>query len=1068
MSHGPKHNYTWENPAGNLVFEFTIPTGEVPGIPPAYMTLYLYSKENPDSKIFRESIGGEIVFADANLNGNSLNGKIWLDNSSGNHGFVESDLRYGQEPFDQELEGALAEYRFGPGKPAKPVHPVIPVSPDDPWETDAMVTTSKAVPLFPFIDVQGWPALSTEEQNEYFVNYPVPAVLPQNSFFTTLQAATTRELMEQAAVNWVGSASFISQPDQLKGLISDFFQLDGEIENEAAYDPALLVEWIAQELKISSEEITGYLKSPDYENMRDEVWQSWFALVILNGGYRKDVFHMLTRTIVFCHFAERIVDAYNAITTTSPKAQEGSATEQEKLPAQAEATGALAENSAETNVVPVVLQPALPGTPTIKSLLHASVLLQSPPFPVNFPPAATAPPLPAAATSSPPSAAATPLALPAWEQGWVAPYAVGKLQLVNTKLIGYKGGDLAHVENVMRGEKRETKRRKFSRTEEKELRKESNSRDQLNSSRETKNNFEREALKAAAESFTAYTYDNLTNTYGGPATFTLNGSLEKVYGDTTPAQSSASGFAEHVITKTIQRVRQQVDELRQRVQTDETEESTSSIFDNTLGTQNLKGIYRWLNKVYEARTVSYGSRLLIEFMIKEPAKTFIKECKRLYGVNLAHPKKLADFNIHSYHDIIFSPPLPPATNTAPAPQPDPEKALLYFNINDWPLEPAATKIISVVLQAGQRINIPLPEGYSASTATVTLPLNINTSPAADPQAVMPVINGIIGQSAFDNTIASPIPVTMNNETGSVGAVLFDILVPQQAAIIPLPSIPTLTPPSPPSGSSDATSSSASTPSKAVSTTAASPPVISEISVSITITCIPTPEIITLWQRNIFKLLYNAEKQKQEGYYNLLLSTRESGGHWMPPDVSTLERHTLQQDCVDQLFGVFYSLTGVPAEPLETNPPGMFTIYEPVIAQFLNEAFEWNELSYALTTDVFHRYGNQSKTAAQQEQVPGNNLSAFVQSEYARVLVPVKPVMSLAVLYFLTTGNVWQGPLEEVPVAAQNLLAAYAVKTERAQAHDHEESSPMTFEVPTAMLVLDDQGNFISASTQLFT
>ena len=39
-------------------------------------------------------------------------------------------------------------------------------------------------------------------------------------------------------------------------------------------------------------------------------------------------------------------------------------------------------------------------------------------------------------------------------------------------------------------------------------------------------------------------------------------------------------------------------------------DTTEHLLDNVAGQASLYGIYRWLDKVYEARTFSYGSRLV--------------------------------------------------------------------------------------------------------------------------------------------------------------------------------------------------------------------------------------------------------------------------------------------------------------------------------------------------------------------------------------------------------------------------------------------------------------------------
>jgi hypothetical protein len=1031
MSDAPVYTYVWNNTNGNLVFEFRIPYGALP----ENMSLRLYAEKDPDDRHDMDSQAGKIIFSSEAINNLPLNGIVWMTGTENGHGLIEADLFYGEPPSQQKLEGGLAIYRAQPFIPIPMVPPVNPFFANSNSQASSPVIDQKAMPLFPFIDVQGWPALSAEVQERYFVTYKKPAVPVDNSFFTTvvtdLDKINARKLIEGAAVDRI--ESFITNPNPLTGPIAHFARLSQIIEVAAEYDPVLLVEWIAYELKTDSEAIKIYIVSPGYQNMLNEVWQNWFALVIINGGYRPQLFRMLTRTLVFCHFVETIIKDYPQLLKSSP----ATAVEKQEETINNSTTEELSLLSEAVNKMlnaPPVLKPASPGIRTIEHLLHASILLDAS-FPVPFP--------------LPPHADQPQLSLFPWKKGWVAPYAVGKLQLVNQKLVGYKSGDLAHIENVMRGEKREIKRRKLSRTEEKESRQETNTSKQLNSGAEKKNNFEQEALKAAAASFTEFTYDNLTSAYGSPTTFTLSGSWKKEEGNTAPVQSSASGFAEYVITKTVQQVNRQVEELRQRVHTDESEESTCSVFDNTHGTGNINGVYRWLNKVYEARVVQYGSRLLIEFLIQDPAATFIAESKRLYGVDLTQPKTLDDFNIQSYKDINFNLQknnTPPASATASLitpPLSSLEEALLYFNINDWPFEPASQKIVSAVLQTGERLNIPIPEGYAASAAVITLPLNAN--PAA-PAIPVQTINGIIGQATFNNSgIQSPVPisgaspflvVTLNEETVSIAAVLFDVFAPQQAPI---------TSSDPGSNTTPATTTTTDPP----------PPVLAEASVTITITCMPAPETKAKWQLHIYRLLLAAAKQKSDAYFNLLATTREKGIHWIPQDVSALEHRSLQQDCMDRLFSVYYSLTGAPAEPLETSTPGTFTIYEPAIAQFFNQSFEWNELSYALLDDVFHRCGCRSNEASHQEKLSGNNLAAFIQAEYARVLVPVHPQMSLAVLYFLETGSVWQGPPEEVPVAAQSLQAAYAVKKERPENYRQSESSPYLFEVPTALLVLDD-------------
>jgi hypothetical protein len=997
-----QYTYIWDMNNDAFVFDFQIPTGKAP----ENMQLYVYFKSNPGNKLFRESVNREIIFNNEFINGQQLNGKIWLNNSGADHGYVEAYLDYGKTPSDKQFEGAMVKYFYNNYAPVIPAIPCYP-SPQRDGVTTAI--SPQFSTLFPYINITGWPFLTATEENLHFINYPGPTIPATNSLFGLLAQQTTRDGMEEVAVIWIESASFISSSEQLSGPISNFYWLDTIIERKAKYDPLEIMNWIAFELKVRDEEIITYINSAAYIADRDNVWQSWFAMVMLNGGYRTEVFDMLRRTIVFCHFVETIANAYKP----TPDTIGLKSTRDETI--------------AET-ITPVVLQPALPNLRTIECLLDASILLQSPPFPITIP-------LP------PYSHQVKPIS-----KNWVEPYAVGHLEMVRKKRIGYQCGDLAHIENVMRGERRETKKRKLSRIEDVDTRKESTENIQENNNSEIKNNFEYQVQKAAAESFTQFTYDKLTSTYGGPSMFTLGGSYEIVSGNSTPEQLASSGFGEYVITKTIQRLRRNVEETRQRIQTDETEESTGSIFDNTEGKENLRGVYRWLNEVYEARVLHYGSRLLIEFSIDNPAEKFIAECKRLYGIDLEHPKTFSDFGINTYNDISFT----TATVFLTA-------ALQYFGVYEWPPEPVSTKMVSLALTAGNQLNVPIPEGYAASSAVITLPLNSSSAGSI----VIPSMNGIIGQSAFDNTniisggsSVSDTPslqVSMHGETGSIAVILFDILSPQQAVITNLPAIP----PAP---------SSSEIKSNQVTDVPVGPviqPVVQN-AISVSVNCLPTSQTIISWQLKMFQLLIEGSKKKEENYYDKINTKQKNGGQWLPPDLTVLEKRVLRSECIDQLFVVFETLTGVPPKTKTDAQPGMFTIYEPVINDFFNKAFEWKELSWSLS--VNDKTIQNQEVFSNPEQLPPNNLSAFLQAHQSRVLVPVTPAMSLAVLYFLSTGVIWQGRPEQVPVVAQNIQAALAIKVEKIEARQQHESAPWTFEVPTSLLVLDvDNGLCINKS-----
>lgn len=102
--------YIWETTNSDLVFVFMINAGD----PPESMSLMLYPGKSSTSGMPFESTDGEITFSNTMVNDVPLNGRLWLNNSGADHGYVEADLKYGAAPEEEEFLGAMIEYAFTP------------------------------------------------------------------------------------------------------------------------------------------------------------------------------------------------------------------------------------------------------------------------------------------------------------------------------------------------------------------------------------------------------------------------------------------------------------------------------------------------------------------------------------------------------------------------------------------------------------------------------------------------------------------------------------------------------------------------------------------------------------------------------------------------------------------------------------------------------------------------------------------------------------------------------------------------------------------------------------------
>lgn len=80
---------------------------------------------------------------------------------------------------------------------------------------------------------------------------------------------------------------------------------------------------------------------------------------------------------------------------------------------------------------------------------------------------------------------------------------------------------------------------------------------------------------------------------------------------------------------------------RSRTEINEVEIINEHQFDNSIGLEHIAGIYRWVDKYYEAQIVNYGKRTMLEFMIPEPAAfyRFAASNKPVQGPGVSKPER---------------------------------------------------------------------------------------------------------------------------------------------------------------------------------------------------------------------------------------------------------------------------------------------------------------------------------------------------------------------------------------------------------------------------------------------
>jgi len=194
------------------------------------------------------------------------------------------------------------------------------------------------------------------------------------------------------------------------------------------------------------------------------------------------------------------------------------------------------------------------------------------------------------------------------------------LQVVKQKLISYEIGEIAHIENVMASEKRSRSHRTLHRTEEFtsfELEREEETERDLETT--TRFELQKEIDKEVQKSTKKEAGITVTGSYGPSVEFSANAGIA-TESSSSKSESLSTSYSKEVVDRSVHRIQEKIKEKRTLLTIDEVEVINKHGFKNqAAGATHINGIYRWVNKKYEAQVFNYGKRELIEVIIPEPA-----------------------------------------------------------------------------------------------------------------------------------------------------------------------------------------------------------------------------------------------------------------------------------------------------------------------------------------------------------------------------------------------------------------------------------------------------------------
>lgn len=207
--------------------------------------------------------------------------------------------------------------------------------------------------------------------------------------------------------------------------------------------------------------------------------------------------------------------------------------------------------------------------------------------------------------------------------GSIRPVGVGDLLMVKQHVLRYEGGELAHVENVLKSERLERTTRHLERTETsvltetettKEDERDTQSTDRFSLARETSSTIKNDTQFKAGVSVDAK-YGPFVEVKAN-ADFATNSSSEE-------STKQSAEFSKDVVARSVSKVVERVLERRTTTTLTEFEETYTHGFDNTAGAGNISGVYQWVDKVLQAQVYNYGKRMLFDVTLPEPGTAFI-------------------------------------------------------------------------------------------------------------------------------------------------------------------------------------------------------------------------------------------------------------------------------------------------------------------------------------------------------------------------------------------------------------------------------------------------------------
>jgi len=580
---------------------------------------------------------------------------------------------------------------------------------------------------------------------------------------------------------------------------------------------------------------------------------------------------------------------------------------------------------------------------------------------------------------------------------------IGDLLMVKQTLKAYELVDFAHVENVLAGETRSREHRRLDTSETITTTEETTEKQKETDLQSTqRNEMQTEADKTVKEQFGLEAGVQVSGSYGPSVQFSthLNANYSTASEET---QRKALSFSQEVTEKTSQSIRETLKKAVTHRVLEEIQEINTHAFVNTSPEKDIRGIYRWLDKVYDAEILNYGQRMLYEFVVPEPAAYF------LYAMVENPPPE----------DVLVKPD-PPTFNGAPLKPSNLTRGnygdyVAGYQVSGVPAPPTEMQTASYfdkqdggdTASFGRAGKIDIPDGYEAYAAVVASDYVFEEGEGTS-------FRVMLGNTNFDRTGVWGTDYSAIEARQRELAVAYELMD------------------------------------------------VKSFTIGIDVLCRLTSAGFAKWQQSVFDSITQAYLQQKSDYEQALaVKAVQSGSGQLgrnPAENLRITKEELKKLVLMILTGSdaiarnSFLSTSEPLMDLDKVCPNGSWI------RFFEDAFEWTNIIYVLYSYFWGRHSRWS--SALHFTDPDPEFAAFLRAGAARIQIPVRPGFEKAVAYFCQYGEIWDGsepPLREdelyVPIVEE--IAANLGAYEGEGVPYPEGAEPWEVHVPTELVLVED-------------